>query len=68
MAIEIVIYPLIAWCISIAMLVDQRVTQENANLLQMSKLEANLLQMSKLEDDDDDDDADGGGGGDDGSN
>ena len=41
------------------MLVDQRVTQENAN----------LLQMSKLEDDDDDDDADGGGGGgDDGSN
>ena len=51
MAIEIVIYPLIAWWISIAMLVDQRVTQENANLLQMSKLE------------DDDDDADGGGGG-----
>ena len=41
------------------MLVDQRVTQENAN----------LLQMSKLEEDDDDDDADGGGGGgDDGSN
>ena len=39
------------------MLVDQRVTQENANLLQMSKLE------DDEDDDDDDDDAGGGGGG-----